>query len=70
MANQVLYGVNTLSASLEGRTVSAVRAMLSQALNIPADAQATVGGQAVAEDYILCDGDEVEFVKASGTKGA
>lgn len=69
MANQVSYGVNTLSSPLEGRTVSQVRLMLNQTFNIPDDTLATVNGRSVSEDYVLGKGDEVDFVKALGTKG-
>ena len=69
MAVQIVNGVNTLSAALSGRTVADVRAMLAQALNIDPASKAMVGGEEVADDYQLVDGDELEFVKASGTKG-
>lgn len=67
--NKIINGVNTLEASLEGKNVANVRGMLTQALNIDPTATAAVGGEAVGEDYVLQDGDELEFVKASGTKG-
>lgn len=66
----VINGVNTLSAGLSGRSVADVRAMLAQALNIDPASKAVVGGEDVAESYQLADGDELEFVKASGTKGS
>lgn len=65
----VINGVNTLTAALAGQTVGNVRAMLIQALNIAPDATPVVSGTQVQEDYLLQDGDELEFVKPSGDKG-
>jgi len=67
--NRVISGVNTLDANLAGRSVADVRGMLSQPLNIDQAAKPVVDGQNVSEDCILEDGDELEFVKASGEKG-
>lgn len=66
---KIINGVNEISATLEGRTVADARAMLAQALNIGTDAVSMVAGQQVADDYQLVEGDELEFVKPSGTKG-
>lgn len=65
----VSHGVNTLSADLAGRTVSEVRAMTAQALNHAASDKALVGGEEVDESYVLQQGDELDFAKASGDKG-
>lgn len=67
---RIIHGVNELSADLSGRNVAQVRGMLAQALNIPADAVPHVGGERVGEDYVLAPGDELEFVKSAGVKGA
>ncbi|PIP33844.1 hypothetical protein COX22_02220 [Candidatus Falkowbacteria bacterium CG23_combo_of_CG06-09_8_20_14_all_49_15] len=69
MANQIINGVNTLFADLAGRTVSDIRGMLQQALNIAPEATPVVNEQAADPSYILQTGEELEFVKASGTKG-
>lgn len=68
--NTIINGVNTLSADLAGKTVSEVRSMLAQALNIDAAAVATVDGVKVNSNYVLEDGNELEFIKPSGEKGA
>lgn len=65
----IVNGVNTITASLAGKTVAEVRAMLAQALNIDPASVAMVDGEVVEGTHILGDGQEVEFVKASGTKG-
>ncbi len=69
MAITVNNGVNTLSADLAGRTVADVRGMLAQALNIAPEATPVVNGNTVDANYSLVDNDELEFVKAAGTKG-
>jgi len=67
---KVINGVNELSAELAGKTVNNVRGMLAQALNIDPAAVANINGQAQPDcNTVLSDGDELEFVKASGTKG-
>ena len=67
--SSIINGVNTLQAPLQGKSVAEVRGMLSQALNIAADARPVVNGANTDESYILCEGDELEFVKAAGEKG-
>jgi hypothetical protein len=69
MATTIISGVNTLEANLTGKSVSEVRAMLTQALNIDSDAVPKINDLIVDPSYIMKDGDELEFVKASGTKG-
>ena len=67
--NKIVSGVNTLDAGLAGKSVADVRNMLSQPLNIDPASKPVVDGETVCEDYVLADGDELEFVKASGEKG-
>ena len=69
MATKIINGVNELTASLAGQTVTNIRAMLAQALNIDPAARPLVNGEAATEGYTLQDDDELEFVKASGEKG-
>lgn len=67
--NKIISGVNTLDAGLAGKSVADVRSMLNQPLNIDPASKPVVNGETVSEDYVLEDGDELEFVKASGEKG-
>lgn len=67
--NKVISGVNQLEAGLAGQSVATVRNMLSQPLNIDVASKPVVNGESVDEAYCLEDGDELEFVKASGEKG-
>lgn len=69
MAVTVENGVNHLSAELGDKTVGEIRSMLRQALNIDPRAAAYVNGNSADADTMVADGDEVEFVKAAGTKG-
>jgi len=69
MANQIINGVNNLSADLAGKNVAEVRGMLAQALNIDQAAKPLVNGADADASYVLQSGDELEFVKPSGTKG-
>lgn len=69
MATRIINGVNELSANLAGQTVASVRAMLAQALNIDPAAKPLINGETADPSYTLEDGDELEFVKASGEKG-
>ncbi len=66
---KVINGVNVLDADVAGKTVAEVRAMSKQALNIDDEAKAIVNGDEVKSTYVLEAGDELEFVKKSGTKG-
>jgi hypothetical protein len=68
-AVEVSSGVNNMSLQLAGKTVGEVRTQLSSVLNIDGDYSAEVNGAAVNASHTLKDGDSLEFVKASGTKG-
>jgi len=38
-------------------------------MNIPAGAQPEINDEAINDDYVFVEGDEVTFYKASGEKG-
>ncbi len=67
---RVLYGVHALEAPLIGRSVGEVRAALQQALNISPRAVAVVNGREVGADHLLQEGEQLEFVRLAGEKGA
>jgi HTH-type transcriptional regulator / antitoxin HigA len=69
MAVTVENGVNTTTGEYAGRTVGAIRSMLSQALNIAAEARPYVDGHSAAEEAVVSDGSTLVFIKASGRKG-
>lgn len=55
---------------LVGRKVSEVSNFLEEALNIDLDSVPFVNGEEVSMDYVLKEGDTVEFVKRAGRKGS
>jgi hypothetical protein len=60
----IIHGADTENRDdLAGRTVAEVRAMYQLPFNIAPDAIPKVNGQQVGEDYLLKDGDKVEFTK-------
>ena len=69
MAVTVENGVNTLCSDLGGKTVGEIRHMLAQALNISPTSRGYVDGVAMPDETVVNDGESVEFIKASGSKG-
>ena len=68
-ATKVIYGVNELDLDLAGNSVRGIWKVLEQVFNIPRDAQVTVNGARVDDEYVVRPGDEIEFQKAAGVKG-
>jgi hypothetical protein len=68
-ATKVIYGVNELDLDLAGKSVRGIWKVLEQVLNIPRDAQVSVNGARVDDEYVVRPGDEIEFLKAAGVKG-
>jgi len=66
---KVTHGVNELSLDLADSEVADLKDQVDQLLNLSGDEETKVNGETVDDDYILEDGDEVEFVKSTGTKG-
>lgn len=69
MAVSVSHGVNKLASELAGLTVESIRTRTTMALNTDPEAASYVNGQPVGCDYVVSDGDRVEFIKKSGQKG-
>lgn len=69
MTVRIVHGINEDHFDLKGKTVGSVAKSLHQVFNIPHDAVALVGGQKVTFDYILSEGESVEFIKENGRKG-
>ncbi len=63
------YGVQTQPTPFVGRTVGECRSSLKNAWDIPDDAQAYIGKQALEDDYVVKPGDEITFHKRMGEKG-
>lgn len=69
-AVEVISGVNEMTLEgIAGKKVSEVRSELGSTLGIDSTYEAKVNGSSVQASYVLKDGDELEFVKASGSKG-
>lgn len=68
---KVFYGTNDFDGTFGGKTVAEVYDMTAGALNLPVASESTalVNGKSVEFDRVLKAGDEVEFIKVSGTKG-
>jgi hypothetical protein len=67
---RVSYGVHHLDAAIAGKSVGEVRQALKEPLNIDPRALALVNGRDVASSYVLKEGDQLEFVRLAGEKGA
>jgi hypothetical protein len=65
----VCYGVYVENSTLAGKTVKEVRAMYARLWNIPTDAVAYKGKEAMTEDYTIQPNDTVEFFRKAGEKG-
>lgn len=67
---RVTHGANDCEFdNLAGKSVASIRKSLSSVFSIPAEAQAYIKGDVVKEDYKLKAGEQLEFLKQSGTKG-
>jgi hypothetical protein len=67
---KISYGIHNLDAAITGKSVSEVRQSLKEPLNIDPRALALVTGRDVAAPYIPKQGDQLEFVRLAGEKGA
>lgn len=66
---KVLHGANDGYFKVAGAKVSQVRASLVSAFNIPGEALAFVDGEQVDNNYVLQEGQTLEFIKQAGVKG-
>ena len=67
---KISYGVHSLEAGIAGQSVGEVRQALKEPLNIDPRALALVNGRDAAASYVLKEGDQLEFVRLAGEKGA
>ncbi len=65
----VIHGVYAHSLPLAGMTVRQARSELTERMNIAPDALAVVDGIESSEDYVLHEGQVLNFVKPAGEKG-
>ena len=65
----IISGANEATAQLAGQTVSDVRTAFGAALNLAAQARATVNGRAVENGTVLSEGDRLVFTRDTAEKG-
>lgn len=68
--NIVFNGVNKNVLNLAGKTATQAALICSELMNVDDESIMKVNGTEVTGDYVIQDGDMVEFVKEAGTKGA
>jgi molybdopterin converting factor small subunit len=67
---RVTCGANHHDAEeVVGSTIAEVREGLREVLNISEDSHAVVNGDLAGASYEIQEGDTIEFVQRSGTKG-
>ena len=66
---RVSSGASSGNFPVSGRTVAEVGEFLREVLNIEKMSSGLVNGKNVEGSYTLKDGDELEFLKAAGSKG-
>jgi len=66
---EVIHGVYAHSLPLAGMAVRVARGELQERMNIDPDAVTVVDGVEVDENYVLREGQVVNFVKPAGEKG-
>jgi len=68
-AVQVTCGANTGKFPVSGRKVTEVGELLREVFNVSKLSTGLVNGKAVDGDYVIKDGDVLEFLKPAGRKG-
>ena len=66
---RVSSGAATGEFPVTGRNVSEVKSFLKEVFNISKMASPIVNGNQVDDNYVIKEGDEVEFLKPAGQKG-
>jgi len=65
----VSCGAASQSFEICGKTVAMVSNLLKDILNIPVFSASYVNGKVVLGDYMIKEGDQLEFIKPAGNKG-
>ena len=68
--NKVRYGVNTLNLNFTGSSIANMAAQCNSMFGLSDDEIVKINGSEADVDYIIQDGDYIEFVKNAGTKGS
>lgn len=67
---RVIHGPHEQYVNVAGKSVGHVRKKLRDVFNISNEAEALIAGESVNDEYVLTEGDQLEFVKSSGVKGS
>lgn len=59
----ISYGADSKIADLEGLTAEQAREEYAAVFNIPTESNPVVNGEEVGNDYVLKEGDKIEFTK-------
>lgn len=65
----IRYGIHTNQMNVVGKTVKEVRAQTQGIWQTPADASAFNGKTKLEDNYVIQEGDEIEFQRRTGEKG-
>jgi len=68
MSATLISGANDVQVEA-GLSVRTARGLNAETLNVSAGAEVRLNGQRVDNDYVIQDGDVIEFIKPSGEKG-
>lgn len=70
MAIKIINGVNESTLNIDGYSIEDVIGQYQEILGISDDQTVKVNGAEVGADYVLENGDTIEFVKEAGVKGS
>ena len=65
----IRFGVYNQPGSHVGKTVGEVRGSVGKLWGVPDDASAFLGKEKLDDNYIIQDGDNIEFHRRAGEKG-
>ena len=66
---QIRFGVYSQPGNHVGKTVTEVRNSVGKLWGVPTDASAYLGKEKLNDDYVIKDGDQLEFHRRAGEKG-
>ncbi|TWU08897.1 hypothetical protein CA54_41360 [Symmachiella macrocystis] len=69
MSVEITHGANRLTLPVAGQAIHDVKRQLRDVLNVREAATAVINGREVSDEYLLNDGDVLEFVFPVGRKG-
>lgn len=67
--SHVKYGVYSAGGDYAGMTVAQLRTEMGTVWQLPGDTVAYKGKEALADNYVITAGDEINFTRRMGEKG-